>query len=80
MAKLFFWYCLRDGSASVVLKRVPKPGGPEGQLVDEWMEYERPESERNADFDPQNYQDVPLRHEQVGYDLISAIQGLRELA
>ena len=49
----------------MVLKRVPKAGGLEGQLVDEWMEYDRPESERDAEFDPQNYQDVPLRHEQV---------------
>ena len=73
MIKSVFWNCFRDGSAAVVLKRVPKPGGPEGQLVDEWMEYERPESERNAEFDPQNYQDVPLRHEQVRKHLRSSI-------
>ena len=49
----------------VTLKRVPKPGGPEGKFVDEWMEYQQPESERNADFDPQNLQDVVLRNEQA---------------
>ena len=55
----------RDGSGPVFLKRVPKPGGREGQLVDEWVEYQRPESERNADLDPRNTQDAPLRNEQV---------------
>ena len=49
----------------MVLKRVPKPGGREGELIDEWMEYERPESERDTDFNPHNMQDVALRNEQV---------------
>ena len=66
---MHFWNAFRDGSGAVVLKRVPKPGGPEGQLVDEWMEYERPESERNAIFDPQNLQDIPLRHKQARNDI-----------
>ena len=44
---------------------MPVPGGREGELVDEWVEYQRPESERNADFDPQSNEDVSLRNEQV---------------
>ena len=55
----------RDRSCAITLKRVPRPGGTTDQLVDEWIEYERPESERNAAFDPENVQDVPLRHVQV---------------
>ena len=57
-------YC-RDRSCAITLKRVPRPGGTRDQLVDEWIEYERPESERNASVDPKNVQDVPLRHAQV---------------
>ena len=46
----------RDRSASVALKRVPKPGGQPGELVDEWLEfYHRPESEK----------EFPLRNDQV---------------
>ena len=59
------YYYYRDGSGAVILKRVPKPGGPEGQFVDEWMEYDRPESERNADFDPHQVQDTSFRNQQV---------------
>ena len=58
-------YASRDGSGGLFLKRVPKPGGREGELVDEWVEYQRPESERNADFDPQSNEDASLRNEQV---------------
>ena len=29
----------RDRSACVSLRRVPKPGGPEGELQDDWLEH-----------------------------------------
>ena len=61
----YYYYASRDGSGGLFLKRVPKPGGREGELIDEWVEYQRPESERNADFDPQSNEDVSLRNEQV---------------
>ena len=46
----------RDRSAAVTLKRVPTPGGKDGELMDEWLEfYHRPENEP----------EFPLRNEQV---------------
>lgn len=60
-----YYSFLRDRSACVTLKRVPKPGGPEGQFVDEWMEYFRSESERNAKITKESLEDVSLRYDQV---------------
>ena len=53
----------RDRSAAVTLKRVPVPGGKDGELMDEWLEfYHRPESEP----------EFPLRNEQVIHCKFSA--------
>ena len=52
----FFFSSCRDRSACVTLKRVAKPGGEPGQLVDHWLEfYHRPENEK----------EFPLRNSQV---------------
>ena len=52
----YYFLIYRDQSAAVTLKRVPKPGGKDGELVDEWLEfYHRPESEP----------EFPLRNKQV---------------
>ena len=55
----------RDGSACATLKRVPKPGVPVGQLVDEWVDYHVSESERDAFIDPKSLSELPLRQKQV---------------
>ena len=46
----------RDRSAAVTLKRVLRPGGKDGKLMDEWLEfYHKPENE----------EEFPLRNNQV---------------
>lgn len=56
----------RDGSAAVSRQRVPKPGGKEGELEDQWIEYqhfnyptakEDPVANAEAEF--------PVRNKQV---------------
>ena len=58
---LFLHTFYRDRSACVTLKRVSKPGGEPGELVDHWLEfYHRPENEK----------EFPLRNGQVKNCLI----------
>ena len=46
----------RDRSAAVTLKRVPRPGGSDGELMDEWLEYYHL---------PEGEPEFPLRNKQV---------------
>ena len=56
----------RDGSPSVTFKRVPKEGGVEGQLVDEWIKHHGPDGERDCNSNPKsNPTDQSFRHKQV---------------
>ena len=52
---IVFAWSLRDGSACVSLRRVPKPGGAPGELQDDWLEYNQ------TDFTI-----FPEKHAQVG--------------
>ena len=46
----------RDRSAAVTLKRVLRPGGKDGELIDEWLEFYHKQ---------ENEEEFPLRNNQV---------------
>ena len=56
LVAFFFPSSCRDRSASLSMRRVPVPGGAEGQYQDDWIEfYHLPETEK----------EFPLRNQQV---------------